>query len=190
MTWVRTDDGGARGDRQAGTVLVGSPLGSLQQAFRLASEPTLTSLQGRFQATIAGPSWVRLPALLVVHVTGMPGWWGKEFAVDERGDALMGHNVVMAGDALYASLPMRAVLGCSRTDGRPALVLTYGSDAGWPWRRVTDEVRSLNDGTLIGLSFGLPLPPGGSPFLLRPDSTGRAPTRRRPSTPTTPGGAS
>ena len=91
MTWVRTDDGGARGDRQAGTVLVGSPLGSLQQAFRLASEPTLTSLQGRFQATIAGPSWVRLPALLVVHVTGMPGWWGKEFAVDERGPARREH---------------------------------------------------------------------------------------------------
>ena len=40
--------------------------------------------------------------------------------------------------------------------------------APWPWRNVIDELRLLPDGTVIALTFGLPLMPGGgSPFLLR-----------------------
>jgi hypothetical protein len=58
-------------------------------------------------------------------------------------------------------------LAPSRVDGRPALVIRYPPDARWPHRRVTDELRPLDEDTLLGLSFGLPLAPmGGAPFLL------------------------
>ena len=164
-------------------------MGSLQQAFHDTGAPALSSLQGRYEATLAGPTWFRGPALMVVHRTGMPGWWGKEFALDDSGTALEGRNLVRVGDALHASLPMHAVLGSSRIDRRPALVLTYGSTAPLPWRRVTDEVRPLGNGILIGLSFGLLVPPGGSPFLLRPDPSGGAATPGASSPPSAPGGS-
>ena len=62
---------------------------------------------------------------------------------------------------------MLAHIGPSRVDGRPALVVKYPSDARWPLNRVTDELRPLDDRTLVGLSFGLPLAPrAGVPFVL------------------------
>jgi len=62
---------------------------------------------------------------------------------------------------------MTARIAPSRVDGRPALVITYPSDARWPHRLVNDELRPLDELTLLGLSFGLPLAPrGGAPFIL------------------------
>lgn len=62
---------------------------------------------------------------------------------------------------------MRAQIAASRVDGRPALVISYPHDARWPHRLVKDELRPLDESTLLGLSFGLPLAPrGGAPFIL------------------------
>lgn len=141
-------------------------------AFRAAPEPTLDLLVGRHRAVLGGPAWLRHPAKAIMDLTGLPGWWGKEFsAPEDRPDTLRGHNIVAVDGELRPSLPMRARLGPSRVDGRTALLLTYPPQTPrFPWHATTDEVRQVGEGLLLGLSFVVPyLPPGGTPFLLRPD---------------------
>ena len=108
-------------------------------------------------------------------LTGMPGWWGKEFAADDS-RVLRGNNITERAGSLAPSLAMTARLDASRVDGRPALVAVYDGDAPWPWRGVRDELRPLPDGRLLGLSFGLVPPlPTPAPFLLeRVTQGGRA----------------
>jgi hypothetical protein len=103
-----------------------------------------------------------------MRLTGMPGWWGKRFRAPlGGGDSLDGENVLLRGGRLVDSIPMRARIGSSRVDGRLALLITYPPDARWPHRRVNDELRPVDEDTLLGLSFGLPLAPrGGAPFIL------------------------
>jgi hypothetical protein len=144
-----------------------SSLRACTAAFREAGEPTIELLLGRLRATSVGPSWMRWAAPLFLAATGMPGWWGKEFASAEQGTVMRGHNIVDRDGSLVLSLAMTARLGASHVDARPALVATYDSDAPWPWRDVRDELRPLVDGSLLGLSFGLVPPlPTPAPFLL------------------------
>ncbi len=136
-------------------------------AFGAAGDPMLDLLLGRLRATAVGPAWVPIATPAFLALTGMPGWWGKEFASDAGEAALRGHNLVQHDGSLVPSLAMTARLEASRLDGRPALVATYDRRAPWPWRGVRDELRPLADGRLLGLSFGL-LPPltTPAPFLL------------------------
>jgi hypothetical protein len=104
-----------------------------------------------------------------MSLTGMHGWWGKQFRPRAgAGDALEGENLVRRRGRLVESIPMTARLAPSRVDGRTAIVIRYPPDARWPHRMVTDELRPLDDHTLLGLSFGLPLAPrAGAPFILQ-----------------------
>jgi hypothetical protein len=144
----------------------------LQRAFREAPEPQLDALAGTHEAQFAG--WLRVGGPLAMGVTGMPGWWGKRFRPAGDGDSLEGENVLRRRGDLVASIPMTAQIGPSRVDGRAAILIDYPADARWPHRRVRDELRPLDENTLLGLSFGLPLAPrGGAPFILhRQDEEG------------------
>jgi hypothetical protein len=133
---------------------VGSSVRSLLRAFREAREPKLEAIVGAFEGSYAGPAIVRLPAPLFMAITGMPGWFGKEF--DPPGSdatVLSGRNLIRRHGSLDRSIPMRARVAPSRIEGRLALVLSYPSDARWPWRRTTDELRPLDDETLLGIGF-------------------------------------
>jgi hypothetical protein len=146
---------------------------ALRRAFRTAPAPELAALVGEHEAEFAG--WLRVGGPLAMRLTGMPGWWGKRFRVPAGGgERLEGENLVRRRGRLVESIPMTAQLGPSRVDGRPALVINYPPDARWPHRHVTDELRPLDQRTLLGLSFGLPLAPrGGAPFILhRRDEAG------------------
>jgi hypothetical protein len=147
---------------------------ALQRAFRDAPAPDLGALIGRHEARFA--SWLRLGGPLSMSLTGMHGWWGKQFRVSaSRGNSLEGENLLRRRGRLVESIPMRAEVAPSRVDGRPALVISYPSDARWPHRRVQDELRPLDQRTLLGLSFGLPLAPrGGAPFILHRTEEERA----------------
>jgi hypothetical protein len=149
-------------------VSASSSLGEVIAAFSAAGEPTLQHLAGRHRATRCGPLWMRGPAPLFLAATGMPGWWGKQFAAPAPGATTIdGHNLVRRDGDVVPSLPMSARLGASRVDGRPALLLTYPPDARRPWRHVTDEVRPTEHDVLLGLSFDiLPQVPVAVPFLL------------------------
>ena len=93
---------------------------------------------------------------------------GKQFRrAAGDGDSLEGENLLRRRGHFVESIPMTAQIAASRVDGRPALVISYPPDARWPHRRVRDELRPLDERTLLGLSFGLPLAPrGGAPFIL------------------------
>jgi hypothetical protein len=150
---------------------------ALQRMFREASAPELAALAGRHEARFAG--WLRLGGPLAMRLTGMPGWWGKQFRVPAGGgDRLEGENVLHRRGRLVESIPMTAQIAPSRVDGRPVILIKYPSDARWPHSRVNDELRPLDEHTLLGLSFGLPLAPrGGAPFILhRRGEAGRAPS--------------
>jgi len=141
----------------------------ITQLFSAAAEPLLDQLVGTHHATALGPWWVRRPAPLLLAATGMPGWWGKEFAPPSPSEptTLAGHNLRESDGRVVPSLAMTARLGRSRVDSRPAVVLTYEPGAPWPWRGVTDEVRPLEDGLLLGLSFDIVAKvPIAAPFLL------------------------
>lgn len=152
----------------ADLVTASSSLGELTAAFRAAREPTPAELVGRFRAEAAGSWWMRVPAPVLLAATGMAGWVGKELVVADA-DVLGCHNLVERDGRVEPSLPLSARIAPSRLDSRPALVLAYANDAPWPWRNVTDEVRSLGSGRLLGLSFGImPGVPLAAPFLLSP----------------------
>ena len=144
-------------------------LRELQHAFRDADVPELTAIVGVHDGEILGPAWLRNGAVLTMRLCGMRGWCGKVFrSATANGDTLDGENLVRRDGRSEPSIPMRARMGSSRVDGRPAIVLSYAADAQFPWSRVTDELRPLDDQTLLGLSFGVPLGPRhGTPFLLR-----------------------
>jgi hypothetical protein len=137
-----------------------------RDAFAAAPPPDLQLLVGRHRAEFVGDRWWRLTGPRVAAVAGMPGWWGKQF---EAGPAsvLEGYNLVSRGGELVRSYPMRARVAPSRTDGLPALVVSYPPPAPWQWRQVTDELKPLDEGTLVGLTFtSVPAFPAGLPFVL------------------------
>lgn len=143
-------------------------LSALREAFRAAPEPVHADLVGVFDAQFVGPFWLRSAGPTTMRLGRMAGWCGKRFEADDDGDGvLQGSNRVRREATVSDSVPMTARLTAARLDGRPALVVSYPGDAPFPWPRVTDEFRPFGDGTLLGLTFGIPLaPPGGTPFLL------------------------
>lgn len=171
------------GSAQSLPVDPGSSLRALTARFVQAGAsggaPELAMLTGRHQAHRVGPLWIRLLAPGFLAITGMPGWWGKEFPSVAGADAaerLEGHNLIERGGTVAPSLPMQATIRPSRVDGRPAIVATYPPTAPFPWRSVVDELRPVDTGVLLGLSFGIPLAPrGGIPFVLIRAATGSHP---------------
>lgn len=140
----------------------------VRDAFAAAPSPHLLLLVGRHRAEFVGDRWWQSAGPRVAAVAGMPGWWGKQFeAPAGRQPVLEGHNLLMRAGELGRSYPMRARVAPSRTDGRPALVVSYPPPAPWQWRQVTDELRPLDEHTLVGLTFTtLPTFPAGLPFVL------------------------
>jgi hypothetical protein len=144
-------------------------LSALRAAFRAAPEPTLDLLVGDHRAEFVGPRWLRLAGGPTMSVGRMHGWCGKRFDPDDDGDGvIVGANRVRRGDAVADSVPITARIEPSRIDEGAAIVVSYPASAPFPWPRVRDEFRALVDGTLLGMTFGIPLAPaGGVPFLLR-----------------------
>ncbi len=143
--------------------------GALREAFRSGPDPTVEHLVGEHAGEYVGPRWVRTAGPVIMRLGRMPNWYGKRFALADDGTpTLVGVNLLRSGEQIVDSVPMTAAIGPSRLDGRPALIIGYPVDAPFPWPRVTDELRPLDDSALIGVTFGIPGSlPGGTPFLLR-----------------------
>ena len=127
--------------------------------------PSLDDLVGTWRAEFVTPLHHIAPVGL--GLVGLPRWYGKRFELD--GDALAGVNLLIAKDGGFEErLPMRAALGVSAKDGQPAGVITYAADAPRPWRWIRDEVRVLQNRSLVGMSATSAAPSLGLPFLLVP----------------------
>ncbi|WP_067897516.1 hypothetical protein [Nocardia vaccinii] len=150
------------------TVSEHSSLHELTTAFANARHPRLSDLLGAHDGSFAGPLWLRLPAPLLLAATGMAGWCGKSFQNTRDAHVIAGHNLARRGGRIVESIPITAQIARARSDNGPALIVSYPPDAAWPWRHVTDELRPVDDHTLLGLTYGIPAtPPAGAPFLLR-----------------------
>lgn len=136
-------------------------LGSFQAQFVTLQAPVV--VQGVYKAEFVGPAWLRWMAPKGLWVLGMGGWWGKDLAADGTGI-----NLLQRGDTITRRFPVQVALAPSRVDKRPCLVVTYPTVNPWPWPSVVDELRQLDEQTLLGLTFFKigPLARLPLPFLL------------------------
>lgn len=134
--------------------------------FAQLPSPQESLLQGRFRAHFVGPGWLRRIAPSAIMLSGLGGWWGKELSGFAEA-----HNLVLRRQALNKSHAMLLSQAPSIIDGKPCAQLRYHS--GFPWRWVVDELRVIDDNTLLGMTLAnAPLLRRlAFPFLLERDAT-------------------
>jgi len=123
------------------------PLAAFRHLFRSLPAPA-SDLQGQFYASFIGPLWLRTLAPTLLPLGGLSGWVGKTFTPDGSANNLLRHQ-----DRLVERVPMIRSLAPSRLDQSPCLALTYDHRAPLGLRRLRDELRTLDDNTLLGLTF-------------------------------------
>lgn len=140
-------------------------LGSFQALFTTLEAPI--GVQGVYRAEFIGPTWLRWIAPKGLWLLGLGGWCGKDFAADGTGI-----NLLRRGDTVIRRFPIQVAQVVSRVDGRPCQAVTYPGVNPWPWPQVTDELRQLDEQTLLGLTFFKigPLARLPLPFLLHKES--------------------
>lgn len=139
-------------------------LGSFKTLFASLRAPV--AVQGIYKAEFVGPTWLRFIAPKGLWLLGLGGWCGKDFAANGTGI-----NLLQRGNAVIRRFPVQVALAPSLVDTQPCQTVIYPRVNPWPWPRVVDELRQLDERTLLGLTFfkigplyRLPLP-----FLLHKD---------------------
>ena len=132
---------------EAGPFPPDAPLATYRALFRSLPAAAPGALVGRCDALAIGPRWYRALFTAILWAGGLRGWSGKEFA---PGGA--GVNLCRRGDRLVTRcrLQLEGPVA-SHVDGRPALLLRYLDRS--PLRLVRDELRSMPDGTVLGLTY-------------------------------------
>jgi hypothetical protein len=121
-------------------------LESLRRLFPMLAPPEPGALDGVYRAQLTGPSWWQQLSKIVLAPAGLGGWWGKEF--DGQGN---GKNIVSRGESLERVLPMEVVETISLVDGRQGISLRYPPGSRFPWTWCVDELRQIDEGTLLGM---------------------------------------
>ena len=110
--------------------------------------PEPASLRGVYRAAFVGPGWLRLSAGPSLALTGLGGWWGKEFSPD--GSAI---NIVLRAGQFSTRFPMQLVPAKSFLDGREGLALHYQPGNPFPWTHIVDELRRIDATTFLGMTL-------------------------------------
>lgn len=119
-------------------------IGELRSVFGSLSAPDAALRDGFYRAQFIGPWWLRASGRPSVALSGLPGWLGKRFLTPD-----VATNILQQGADTVQALSMTVVPGISQVDGKPGLALHYGKNAAIPWRWVRDELRVLDDKTLL-----------------------------------------
>jgi hypothetical protein len=128
-------------------------LKTLRQVFSELPPAPTTARSGFYRARFIGPAWLRLGAGPSVALGGLPGWQGKRFI-----DPFTATNVLRRREQLVEKFTMHSNERPSLVDGKPGVDLSYGSTGPIPWRWLRDELRQLDDDTLLGMTvIELPL---------------------------------
>lgn len=138
-------------------------LASFRSLFVSLTAPALATVQGVYQSAFVGPLWLRTIAGPGLYPVGLGGWWGKQF--DGRGQ---GDNIVRRGGQLTTRLAVTLVQRASLIDDQPCLAVLYQPQSPFPWPWVVDELRSLDERHLLGMTLVSrpPLNKLALPFLL------------------------
>lgn len=138
-------------------------IAQLKILFSNLPAPDAAMRRGFFRASFIGPRWLRMTGGPSVALSGLPGWQGKRFLSADSAT-----NMLKKNGKLTQALSMTVVAGLSQVDGKPGVALHYGADARIPWRWVRDELRRVDEHTLLGMTvINLPvLRHLAFPFLL------------------------
>jgi hypothetical protein len=124
------------------------PFRKFRDLFASLNIPEADSIRGKYRAAFAGPAWLRSSAGPALAITGLGGWWGKEFYDD--GTAI---NIVLRAGNFSTRFPMKFVKARSLIDGRDGLALHYQQGNPFPWPIVVDEIRRMDETTLLGMTI-------------------------------------
>lgn len=140
-----------------------SSLQSVTKTFLGLAEVSGNLPAGDYRAEMTGPGWLRISSRPALACIGFKRWYGKRIAQD--GQAI---NLKDNAGQLTECLPMMLQIEPSRIDGRRCWVLRYPASTHFPVRHMVDELRPLNENTMLGMSYTeLPgLRRLGLPFLL------------------------
>lgn len=122
-------------------------LRELTQLFATLNPPDAAFRHGFFRASFVGPAWYRVGGFPGVHLAGLPHWQGKKFLTADTAT-----NILRRGEGTVQALSMTVVAGASQVDGKPGVALHYGKEAPFPWRHVRDELRVIDERTLLGIT--------------------------------------
>jgi hypothetical protein len=122
-------------------------LGALRGLFSSLEIPAMDSIAGTYRGLFAGPRWTRVAVRPALWVTGLGRWWGKQLS--SQGTAI---NLVRRGEDLSTRFPMKIIQGKSFIDGRDGLLMYYLPNHPILWLLVEDEIRRLDENTLLGMT--------------------------------------
>jgi len=97
--------------------------------------PDAALILGKFRAAFVGPAWLRTSAAPALAITGLGGWWGKEFHDD--GTIL---NIVLRTGKFSTRFPIGYVKTKSLIDHKDGLALHH--QLGNPFRGCTLWMKS------------------------------------------------
>ncbi len=140
------------------------PLSEFKGLFAGLPAPEPSGLSGKFRAELVGPGWLRRIATPGLALGGLGGWQGKEFFLGEQG-----LNLVQRGGKVKRIFPFVILYQPSHLDGKPAAAIRYVQPSPVPWLWITDELRWLDEQTLLGLTFLKAMPGLALPFVLHKD---------------------
>ena len=119
--------------------------------------PDPASMPGVYRAAFVGPAWLRSSAGPALALSGLGGWWGKEFTADKTAINIVVHNGVfhpkLELGLFHKLFPMELVTARSFIDGQNGLSLHYLPGNPFPWMYVVDELRRLGQDSLLGLTI-------------------------------------
>jgi hypothetical protein len=124
------------------------PLNQFQNLFESLPVPDAASIRGVYQASFVGPSWLRTSAKPALVLSGLGGWWGKEFHKERTAI-----NIVVRAGNFSTRFPMKLVNAQSFIDGKDGLALHYQAGNPFPWMYIVDELRRIDDTTLLGMTL-------------------------------------
>lgn len=122
-------------------------LSELRQRFHQGQLLPIEQRQGFWRARFVGPLWLRLTGMPSCYLSGLWGWQGKKFTTENTAT-----NVLKRGDHTIDALNMKVTEKSSEIDGKPVITLSYPMPSPIPWRWVTDELRVIDDHTLLGMT--------------------------------------
>lgn len=123
-------------------------VGKIKQYFSTLPNPEPQQCHGFFRAQFIGPWWMRISGRPTLNLTGLPNWQGKRFITSSTAT-----NVLLQKNGTVESLNMTVTAVTSYVDGKAGLALTYAKDAPAPWRWVRDELRMIDDNTILAITY-------------------------------------
>jgi hypothetical protein len=143
--------------------LTKSSISQIQSVYTKLPSANEHARVGDYQAQFIGPWWLRKSAAPSLVLSGLPGWVGKRFIDSNRVT-----NILLLDGKNIEKFEMQCIEQLSFIDNKPTLALNYGSSAPIPWRWIVDELRQLDENTMLCMTIiNLPLLKNFSfPFLL------------------------